>query len=75
MNAVITLSDKGISVKNGSKCTSVQWSSILKVRHVESAQILHLYDSQGNRFLSVTEYLKGFSILVDCLNDKSGLEL
>jgi|GEM_PF-2908117 len=75
MNAVITLSEKGISVKNGSKCTSVQWTSILKVRHVASAQILHLYDTQGNRFLSVTEQLKGFSILVDCLHDKSGLEL
>ena len=75
MNAVITLSEKGISVKNGSKCNSVQWSSILKVRHVASAQILHLYDTQGNRFLSVTEQLKGFSILVGCLHDKSGLEL
>ena len=75
MNAVITLSEKGINVKNGSKSTNVQWSSILKVRHVASAQILHLYDLEGNRFLSVTEQLKGFSILVGCLNDKSGLEL
>ncbi len=75
MNAVITLSENGICIDNGSKFTSVQWSSILKVRHVASAQILHLYDSKGNRFLSVTEQLKGFSILVGCLNDKSGLEL
>ena len=75
MNAVITLSEGQLQVNRKDKVTTVQWGSISKVRHVASTQVLHLYNNEGKRFLSVTEQLKGYNLLVEFLYEKSGLKL
>lgn len=75
MNSVITLTDDEISVRQGEKCLNISWSSISKARHVASTQVLHLYDSEGKCFLSVTEQLRGFHLLVSSLKEKSGIKV
>ncbi|GEA10861.1 hypothetical protein [Alteromonas sp. KUL49] len=75
MNATITLSEDNITIKRGVKTFSVDWASVKKVQHVVSTQVLHLYGDDGKIFLSVTEQLKGFHLLVACLNEKSGLKI
>lgn len=75
MNSVITLTDNEITVLKGKQTTSISWQNISKARHVASTQVLHLFDSEGKRFLSVTEQLKGFHLLESYLNVKSGLKI
>lgn len=75
MNAVITVSDEQIEVHRKSSTVTVRWASISRIRHVASTQVLHLYDDKGQRFLSITEQLKGYSFFVGLLNEKSGLDV
>ena len=75
MNVELKLSEKSIQIATQRKISEIPWQSICKTRHVASAQVLHLYDKDGKRFLSVTEQLCGFNILVAMLNEKSGLEI
>ncbi|MBB1508176.1 hypothetical protein H5203_22370 [Pseudoalteromonas sp. SG41-1] len=75
MNADIYVNEDKIEIKRGNQVDVRSWESISKINHVASAQVLHLYDSSGKRFLSVTEQLSGFNILVGYLVEKSGLEL
>jgi hypothetical protein len=75
MNAVITVSDRQIEVYRKSSTVAVRWTSITKIRHVASTQVLHLYDDKGQRFLSITEQLNGYAFLVGLLHEKSGLDV
>lgn len=71
MNATITTSDKGIRIDGTSDPRTINWSRVGRLKHVYSAQVLHLYDKDGNRILSVSENLKGYSLFVTLLNEKS----
>ncbi|MFW8590800.1 hypothetical protein ACOI22_08375 [Glaciecola sp. 2405UD65-10] len=75
MNVELTLSEISIQVSSKRNVLEMPWESISKIRHVASTQVLHLYDENGKRFLSVTEQLTGYNILVGMLSEKSGLEV
>jgi hypothetical protein len=67
ISSVITISQDGIEIDNPKKGKTLKaWSSISKVKHVASAQVLHLYSENG-RVLSVTEQFTGYSALVESL--------
>ena len=75
MNAGITISNDGIVVSSKKKASNLDWKSISKVKYITSASVLHVYDSQGQRFLSVSENIRGFSDLVDFINKNSSFNV
>lgn len=75
MNVELTLSETSMQITTKRSVLEIPWQSISKIRHVASTQVLHLYDGDGKRFLSVTEQLYGYNILVGMLSEKSGFEV
>ena len=76
ISSSVKISPDGIEVENAKKgCSLTTWESITKAKHVASAQVLHLYSSNGKRFLSVTEQFNGFSVLVESLESYSKVKV
>jgi len=76
ISSLIKISPNGIEVDNVKRgCSLTTWESISKAKHVASAQVLHLYSSNGKRFLSVTEQFNGYSVLIESLESYSKIKV
>ena len=75
MNVSVILLDEGLKITKDSEPKVYPWKSIKRFNHVASVQVLHLYDSNGNRILSITEQLSGYEQLVHTLDKKTGMNV